>query len=373
MALDRSCLTRGGASPHAAGEPFFPRKPFVQVAPADDPSTPPATAHSGLTLLSPNLHITTTTSSPPPAHSLPSSFDSLRLSPKTAPLSSDPTAVPPRPLYTSTNQSPRTRSPWQIYPMAMLQQSNYSSSSSNYYSRRSSNESTRRANIQASAYAVDASTMALTSLHFSTCGAGAAGCGDAAYHITEECERLFCETLKTAFLVEKNAGLENSLVMDVLSQDSNNSRVGRQIPLHRPVMKHGLPTPSPSPDGRVYPESGTLIRSYFEMWDYVVGTRFRGFVAEVDDERSLFVFFDKEVIGKDLKPGLMALLELAGNETFDCSQLVVGVDRTVSSEEDVQDTSRDLRWVGFELMLLDAWAGKTHCVSDRWTFLAMDV
>ena len=41
--------------------------------------------------------------------------------------------------------------------------------------------------------------------------------GDAAYHITEECERLFCETLRTAFLVEKNAGAaRNSLVMGTL-------------------------------------------------------------------------------------------------------------------------------------------------------------
>jgi hypothetical protein len=46
-----------------------------------------------------------------------------------------------------------------------------------------------------------------------------------------------------------------------------------------------------------------LVRDYVEVWDYAGGARFRGFVAEKDDERALFVFFDKEVIGKDLKPG----------------------------------------------------------------------
>ncbi|RMY90059.1 hypothetical protein D0861_03893 [Hortaea werneckii] len=59
--------------------------------------------------------------------------------------------------------------------MAMLQNSNYSNSSSNYYGRRASSESSRRSNTQASAYAVDASTMALTGFHYSTCGAGASG------------------------------------------------------------------------------------------------------------------------------------------------------------------------------------------------------
>ena len=50
--------------------------------------------------------------------------------------------------------------------------------------------------------------------------------GDAAYNITEECERLFCETLRTAFLVEKNAGAErNSLVMGTLEQGHTDESV----------------------------------------------------------------------------------------------------------------------------------------------------
>lgn len=57
--------------------------------------------------------------------------------------------------------------------MAMLD-SNYSRSSSNYH-RKTSVESSRRSNTQASAYAVNASTMALTGFHFSTPSGEGAG------------------------------------------------------------------------------------------------------------------------------------------------------------------------------------------------------
>lgn len=132
--------------------------------------------------------------------------------------------------------------------------------------------------------------------------------GDAACHITEECERLFCETLKTVFLVEKDAGLENSLVMDLRNTRIDGGRpIAQSTPAAMPKntnFAHGQPTPSPSPDGRLYPTPGGLVREYVEVWDYAGGARFRGFVAEQDDDmRAMFIFFDKEVIGMDLKPG----------------------------------------------------------------------
>ena len=42
-----------------------------------------------------------------------------------------------------------------------------------------------------------------------------------------------------------------------------------------------------------------------EMWDYVGGIRFRGFVAERQDEKVMFVFFDQAVMQSsgDLKAG----------------------------------------------------------------------
>jgi hypothetical protein len=54
-----------------------------------------------------------------------------------------------------------------------------------------------------------------------------------------------------------------------------------------------------------------------EMWDYVGGTRFRGFVAEKDGEKALFVFFDQAVIGRDLKAGYVSPLSLSLTHTKD--------------------------------------------------------
>jgi hypothetical protein len=50
-------------------------------------------------------------------------------------------------------------------------------------------------------------------------------------------------------------------------------------------------------------ELGDKITDYIEMWDYVGGMRFRGFVAEKEDEKAMFVFFDETVIAGDLKAG----------------------------------------------------------------------
>jgi hypothetical protein len=68
----------------------------------------------------------------------------------------------------------------------------------------------------------------------------------------------------------------------------------------------------------------------------------------------------------------MSLLELASSDGFECDQLVVCVDRH-AGQENVADVTRDLGWVGFELMMLDAWNGGRGSVSDRWIFLSMDV
>ena len=44
-------------------------------------------------------------------------------------------------------------------------------------------------------------------------------------------------------------------------------------------------------------------QSYFELWDYAGGNRFRGFVAQRDGKRGMFVFFDHRSFGLDMKPG----------------------------------------------------------------------
>jgi len=134
-----------------------------------------------------------------------------------------------------------------------------------------------------------------------------------------------------------------------------------------------LPSPSPSADSAIdmaVPHSA--VREWVEIWEYAAGLRFRGFVSDKNGLSTLFVFFDKSVIGPDLKNGLMCLLELAGNDELGCSNLVVCLDRS-ADQEDLKDLTRDLGWVGFELTTLDRWSKGVACTSDKWIFLDMEV
>ncbi|KAJ4347308.1 uncharacterized protein N0V89_011248 [Didymosphaeria variabile] len=60
---------------------------------------------------------------------------------------------------------------------------------------------------------------------------------------------------------------------------------------------------SPSPEGYGWVHQKGLVSDWIEVWDYVGGIRFRGFVAEKAGEKAMFVFFDQNVIGGDLKAG----------------------------------------------------------------------
>jgi len=46
-----------------------------------------------------------------------------------------------------------------------------------------------------------------------------------------------------------------------------------------------------------------IVTNWLEIWDYVGGATFRGFIAEDQDARTMFVFFDSGVLNSDLKPG----------------------------------------------------------------------
>jgi predicted neutral ceramidase superfamily lipid hydrolase len=47
--------------------------------------------------------------------------------------------------------------------------------------------------------------------------------------------------------------------------------------------------------------SSGRVTNWMEIWDYAGGNSFRAFVAEDMDERNLFVFFDANNLGRDLK------------------------------------------------------------------------
>jgi len=94
---------------------------------------------------------------------------------------------------------------------------------------------------------------------------------------------------------------------------------------------------------------------FIEVWDYIGGTSFRGFIADKQTsrgrlEKTLFLFFE-HVADTQLKHGLMALIELA-TECFACDRLVICLERNAQG---LRGLMRDLGWVGFELVTLAHW------------------
>jgi hypothetical protein len=67
----------------------------------------------------------------------------------------------------------------------------------------------------------------------------------------------------------------------------------------------------------------------------------------------------------------MALIELAAT-SFDCSQLVICLDRATEPEES-RALMKSLRWVGFELITLDLWGKQRRPASNKWLFLGMEL
>ena len=131
--------------------------------------------------------------------------------------------------------------------------------------------------------------------------------GAAVYTITEECERLFCETLKAVFSGEGITSTQDSLVMgarnDTFHDDDKGDEKEVESPSH--VVMNGLGTPPSETRLHNRYDASSVIAQWLEIWDYTGGTRFRGFTVEgpAQSEKTMFVFFDEVVVGKDLKQG----------------------------------------------------------------------
>ncbi|KAF2878039.1 ornithine decarboxylase antizyme-domain-containing protein [Massariosphaeria phaeospora] len=197
---------------------------------------------------------------------------------------------------------------------------------------------------------------------------GRARRGGAAYTITGECERLFCETLRAVFLGEGNLAGQDSLVMGMHDHGSHVPTTNINdygVDLRRRTDRL-MDSPPPDMVGPV--RSKGIVSDWVEMWDYVGGNRFRGFVAEQDQEKAMFVFFDQSVIGGDLKAGLMALLELCEVSYFSCDRLVVCIDRRTESEALI----KDLGWIGFQLATLNNFTRDGEITSEKWLFMEME-
>ena len=115
------------------------------------------------------------------------------------------------------------------------------------------------------------------------------------------------------------------------------------------------------------------IGAWLEIWDYAGGSSFRAFVSEdaATGDKSMFVFFDAHVIGRDLKQALVALIELAEGP-LGCCHMVICLDRTIPREESTA-LSRGLQWAGFSLTTLDFWTSGLDVTSDRWLFMGMEL
>ncbi|KAF2267435.1 hypothetical protein CC78DRAFT_457345 [Lojkania enalia] len=279
--------------------------------------------------------------------------------------------------------------------MARISSNNSSSSSSSNLHDHYYNAST---NIRASCYVVNATTRAIQGFHYSTTGAGGgmpspplspplaamyasaakisdttnrngwARRGGAAYTITEECERLFCGTLRAVFLGEGNLARQDPLVTGM--QKYNYAGINDYgVAVTPPHIDRIMDSPSPEMDGLAM-EKG--IKDWIEVWDYVGGNRFRGFVVEEDGEKSMFIFFDQSVTGSDLKAGLMALLELCDVPYFSCSRLVVCLDRRTDTRT-MRALTKDLGWIGFQLTTLNNFTDGDEITSEQWVFMDMDV
>ncbi|KAF1816213.1 hypothetical protein P152DRAFT_478785 [Eremomyces bilateralis CBS 781.70] len=233
----------------------------------------------------------------------------------------------------------------------------------------------------------------LTNGRHASDGRNRAGGAAAAYTIAEECERLFCGTLQAVFLGEGNNVKQDSLAMgvpytsvcavsssvDTTSSLMTTSSSGMAMETSRSYSlstgsdfsEEGSPALSSVRADRAFMEHGQ-VRQWVEMWDYSGGLQFRGFVVGDGDQRALFVFFDDGVVGTDLKPGLMALLELCDQPAISCLRLNVCLDRTADPAS-MKHLMRDLGWVGFEPTTLVDWTHSDDIISDRWVFLGIDV
>ncbi|KAF3809345.1 hypothetical protein GCG54_00011544 [Colletotrichum gloeosporioides] len=269
----------------------------------------------------------------------------------------------------------------------MRQQSNYSSSNFD------GEAVVRQANVLASCYIVD-SAATLRGLHY--CTTGAAGLpsppsspplaaitasnqlallpkatkqrqqpgkrisrrGGAALTIREECERFFCESMKAVFRGERGTGPNGSGLTGVYSMQTPPSDEDLAVQPHFGGRETDTKAPAPA-------------TAWMEVWDFAGGASFRAFVADDGAEKSLFALFDRNVIGRDLKPALMALMELVDGP-LDCQHLVICIDRGIE-EEDAKSLMKSLQWVGFELTTLDRWAHDVDVTSNRWLFMGMEI
>ncbi|KEZ38662.1 Ornithine decarboxylase antizyme [Scedosporium apiospermum] len=184
--------------------------------------------------------------------------------------------------------------------------------------------------------------------------------GGATHLIREECVRFFCETMRAVFCGERNSVDNGSGLMDVDSLATP--------PDNRFSLLHDDRARRPT----AFSGGGAVsISAWAEVYDYVGGTSYRAFVADHNNEKTLFAFLDSSLVDMELKQGLMALIELA-ESALGCERIVICIDRDISRSQ-AQGLLKSFRWVGFDLVTLDFLANDLDVTSEKWLFMGMEV
>ena len=139
----------------------------------------------------------------------------------------------------------------------------------------------------------------------------------AASTVAGECERLFCETLRAVFLGESRADAcgsllaagmrtnsEDACIQSRRSVEGHERRAGMKVQRRHRGMKEQARLLGGrrhrAPDG--FAEERGFIQEWVEVFDYRGDASFRGFIAKGPcADKTLLVFFDQSVVGKELK------------------------------------------------------------------------
>jgi hypothetical protein len=107
--------------------------------------------------------------------------------------------------------------------------------------------------------------------------------------------RFFCESMKAVFHGERNSGLIGSGLMG--------ANLLTPPPDDDPFSTSGYTDDAYNQSDRMVTAArgGFTASAWLEIWDFAGGASFRAFVADNGTEKSLFVFFDTNVVGRDLK------------------------------------------------------------------------
>jgi hypothetical protein len=83
------------------------------------------------------------------------------------------------------------------------------------------------------------------------------------------------------------------------AESGKNFNGGFLLENHNHAMLSGSVETLVSPTGT----GNRLAKAFFEVWDYVGGSSFRGFIAERPGAKSMFVFFARDSFQSNLKAG----------------------------------------------------------------------